>query len=206
MPEKIRPIYLSHFSHLLKMAKHHCAECVRNDEDCCSSYHSRFVTLGDAERIAKLTGKKFPAFLTYSELKENDKQTELYTKKPHSYYYDLAVNGKILQIRDGKKGECLFFGKGMCSVYPARSLACRVYPFWFSERGKIIADNNGLDCPIVCGKKSIKENPSADEIRAGIRKIGYTEKELKELLSQLRKEITEYRKNIASFVRKNKLS
>jgi Fe-S-cluster containining protein len=166
--------------------------------------------LGKREGISRQLGKKTPSvhvkpaeFLRYAELKDNDKGTELYLKKPHGYYYDLAADGKILQIRDGRKGECLFFEKGSCTIYPVRPLVCRVYPFWFSEKGNIIADNNCLDCPIVCGKKPLNKSPSAAATKAGIRKIGYTENELKRLLSQLRKEMEEYRKNIGSFVRKS---
>ena len=193
------------FSNVLKMSKSLCSECVKNDEDCCSSFHTRFVTLGDAERIAEFLGKKPADFITYAELKDNDKQTELYTKKPHGYYYDLAAGGRILQLRTRMNGACLFFEKGSCRIYPERPLACRAYPFWFSERGKIIADNNGFDCPIVCGKKPLKENPPASEIRSALRKIGYSEKEMKRLLSQLRKEIDEYRKGIGPFVKNNKI-
>ena len=198
-----RIIFISQFSHLLKMSKSHCRECVKNDEDCCSSFHSRFVTLGDAGRIARFLGKRPREFLIYAGLKDNDKETELYTKRPHGYYYDLAAGGRILQIKDGRKGGCLFFQKGSCTIYPARPLACRVFPFWFSENGKAIVDNNGFDCPIVCGKKPIKENPSASEIRAGLRKMGYSQKEMISLIYQLIDEIDGYRKNIAGFVKRN---
>lgn len=187
------------------MSKSHCKNCVKNDEDCCSSFHSRFVTLGDAERIARFLGKRPREFLIYAELKDNDKETELYVKRPHGYYYDLAVNGKILQIRDGKKGECLFFEKGACGIYPVRPLACRVFPFWFSMKGKIIMDNNGLDCPIVCGKKPLTRTPSPADVRSGLRKIGYSQKEMLSHIYQLMGEIEGYRKNIRAFARKNSL-
>ncbi len=186
------------------MSKSHCKDCVKNDEDCCSSFHSRFVTLGDAERIASFLKKKPAEFLAYAELKDNDKQTELYRKRPHGYYYDLAIRGKILQIKDGKKGECLFFQKGRCSIYPARPLACRVFPFWFSIRGDIIPDNNGLDCPILCGER-LGENPSQAQVKSGLRKIGYTQEEMVKLINQLAEEIDGYGKGISAFVKKNGL-
>jgi Fe-S-cluster containining protein len=185
------------------MAKSHCAECMKNDEDCCSSFYARFATLGDAQRIAKLLGKKPSAFLKYAELSKNDKGTNLYAKKPHGYYYDLVSEGKILQLRTKRNGSCIFFEKGSCRIYPSRPLACRIFPFWFSKGGNIIVDNNGINCPIVCGKKALNENPSEAEITAGIRKIGHTEKKMVHLISQLMKEIDEYKENINSFVKKN---
>jgi len=204
------------------MSKSHCDECVKNDEDCCSSYYTRFVTLGDVRRIARFLekqkegvfrqGKKETpsarksGFLRYAELSDYDKRTELYAKRPHNYYYDLARDGKVLQIREKKNRACMFFRKdGSCRIYPSRPLACRVFPFWFSDRGKIIVDNNGFDCPIACGKKPLNENPSEAGIRSGLRKIGYKKSEIKELISQLMKEIEEYRKNIGSFVKKNRI-
>lgn len=185
------------------MAKHHCIRCVKNDEDCCTSYYSRFVTLGDAQRIAKLLGKKPSEFLKYAELSECDRKTDLYANKPHSYYYDLLADGKILQLRTKKNLSCIFFEKGSCRIYPSRPLACRVFPFWFSKEGKIIVDSNGTDCSIVCGKKAVNENPSQGEIRSALRKMGYKKSEIIRLLSQLRKEIEEYEMNIRSFVKKN---
>jgi len=185
------------------MSKSHCENCVKNDEDCCSSFHSRFVTIGDAERISKFLGKRPAEFLTYADLKDNDKETELYRKKPHGYYYDLAVNGKILQIKDSKRGECLFFQKGHCSVYPVRPLTCRVFPFWFSMKGDVIVDSNGLDCPIVCGDRPLKQDPSQKEVKAGLKKIGYSQKEMVGLINRLISEIEDYRKGIAAFVKRN---
>ncbi len=42
--------------------------------------------------------------------------------------------GKALSLRERKSGrntyDCVFLAGGKCSVYPARPLQCRTYPFW----------------------------------------------------------------------------
>jgi Fe-S-cluster containining protein len=187
------------------MPKSHCESCVKNDEDCCSSFYARFVTLGDAQRISKFLGRRPSKFIKFAGLSRHDMKTDLFAEKHHSYYYDLVTGGKILQLRTKRDGSCMFFRKGSCRVYPARPLACRVFPFWFSKHGKVIVDNNGLDCPIICGKSPLNRNATNAEIRKGIRKIGYSTREMDSTLSTLRKEIEEYKSGVNSFVRENGL-
>lgn len=175
---------------------------MKNDEDCCSSYYARFVTLGDAGRIARFLGKRPQEFLKFSHLSGHDRRTDLYEKRMHGYYYDLVSGGRILQLRTKKDRSCTFFREGSCAIYPARPLACRVFPFWFSGR-KIIVDNNGFDCPIVCGKEPLTKNPSHKEIGSGISKIGYSRKQLGRQFVKLRMEMDDYKRNMDSFVRKN---
>jgi Fe-S-cluster containining protein len=42
--------------------------------------------------------------------------------------------GRALSLREKKAGkntyDCIFLSQGKCSVYPARPLQCRTYPFW----------------------------------------------------------------------------
>jgi Fe-S-cluster containining protein len=186
------------------MARHHCDECNKNDEGCCSASYAKFVTIGDVRRISIFLGKKPSAFLKYAGLTKNDKKTDLYRKRPHGYYYDITADGKLLQLKSRKDSSCIFFEKGSCNVYPVRPLICRVFPFWFSE-SRIIVDNNGFDCPIVCGSKPLSRNPSGKSIISAMGRMGYTEKEMVAMISQLMKEMEEYKKGIASFVRKSRL-
>ncbi len=187
------------------MARNDCLDCVKNDEDCCSSFYSRFLTIGDAKRISRRTGKRPSSFIRFAELSENDRKTELFLKRPHGYYYDLALGGKLLQLKALKDGSCLFFSKGSCSIYASRPLICRVFPFWYHKNGRIIVDNNGVDCPLVCGKEPPNSNPSASRIKEGLKRMGCRKDEMERLLYQFRKEMEEYRRGIIPFVQKNGL-
>ena len=163
-----------------------CIQCAKRKDDCCSSDYAKFATLKDAERIAKFLGIEAKQLASFSGLTERDKETELFTKKPHKYYYDLALNDKILQLKKKADGSCKFHSKeGLCKIYAVRPLICRIYPFWYSKDGEIITDNNGLECEA--------------------RHTGYDKPAMNKLILQLIEEIKDYKNNVNSFVRRNGL-
>ncbi len=41
-----------------------------------------------------------------------------------------AEGGRALSLREKAGYECVFLEGGKCSVYPARPIQCRTYPFW----------------------------------------------------------------------------
>lgn len=188
-----------------------CLNCVKNKKDCCSSDYVKFTTLKDAKRIAKFLKTDIRRIVIYGQLSEEDKLTGLYLKKIHNYYYDLASDGgKILQLRKRKDGSCPFFisGKGHCKIYECRPLSCRVFPFWYSDKGTavIIADHNGTDCNLLEGKCTIHDQRIKPEHWKDIfTEFSCTAHQLEKLLAKLRKEIEDYEKNIDNFVRANKI-
>jgi len=189
-----------------------CLNCIKTKKTCCSADYVKFTTLRDAERIAKFLKTDIRNVVVYGQLCEEDKLTELYIKKIHNYYYDLAAadGGKILQLRRRKDGSCPFFlsREGRCKIYKVRPLSCRVFPFWYSDAGKtvIITDHNGLDCDLLNGKCTIHNRKIKSEHRERIfAEFSCTALQLERLLAKLRKEIGEYKKNIGDFVRTNKV-
>lgn len=55
---------------------------------------------------------------------------EALTGRSRSDFADRVSHGYRLKERPG--GDCIFFDKG-CSIYEARPLQCRTYPFWFEN-------------------------------------------------------------------------
>ena len=83
-----------------------CSNCCRHE----SGYV--FLSQQDLTRLA--------AFFRMTE----DEFSETYCKT-----VDLGITRR-LSLREQDNFDCVFFREGRCSVYPARPLQCRAYPFW----------------------------------------------------------------------------
>ncbi len=44
----------------------------------------------------------------------------------------LLPHGKAFRVREHAGGDCIFYKEG-CSIYAARPMQCRTYPFWFKN-------------------------------------------------------------------------
>lgn len=65
-----------------------------------------------------------------------------------------------MSLKEKPNYDCIFWEEGHCTVYKARPLQCRNYPFWHQNLiSRSIWDGIGKDCPgINNGKKhSYKE-------------------------------------------------
>ncbi len=102
--------------------------------DCCSGKHGPgavWLSREDVERLADHLS------LTPQELRRR------YTRR---------LNGRT-SLRERANFDCIFYRPGEgCSVYGARPLQCRTYPFW----GRILAsrttwDNEAEQCPGIGG-------------------------------------------------------
>lgn len=184
-----------------------CLKCAKMKEDCCRSDYAKFSTLKDAARIARFLDVPVNKAVIYGPLSKKDKKTKLYLKKIHSYYYDLvSKGGKILQLKRKKDGACFFLSEsGHCKIYEVRPLICRVFPFWYSSRGEMMVDHNGLNCDMVKGKTTSTFQIKAKERKNILKEFCFTPLNLKKLLAQLKKEIKEYEKKIDNFVSVNKI-
>ena len=109
--------------------KFRCHSC----NHCCNDLVA-LPTPWDVRRIASMTGEDPFDFIEFLEPDEVD---EVEADDPTW----LDVNGKkymMALVRDEKRG-CYFLNKKtrMCTIYPARPLLCRLYPF------KVIEDKEG---------------------------------------------------------------
>lgn len=96
---------------------HHCNHC-------CTEVVA-LPTPWDVKRIAKMTGKepeKFIEFLTPEEIDDVEEDDLTWLRIKGEKY--------MMALRRGKKG-CHFLNKEtkLCSIYEARPLLCRLYPF-----------------------------------------------------------------------------
>ena len=125
---------------------------------CCSYPDPKegFVSLGlnEAKKIREHTGKQIEEFAEFRavdpELLEDFKQND-------PEIYETLIDGKVLALKLKKNGDCIFLGKNkLCTIYSARPLICRLYPFWYErdEKGEMVitkmddsTDENGGNCP-----------------------------------------------------------
>jgi len=79
--------------------------------------------------------------------------------------------GKALSLQEKKSGEatydCIFLKHGKCSVYPARPLQCRTYPFW----SEIVTTKKGWEeeshsCPGIGRGSSVPRKQIEDYLTA----------------------------------------
>lgn len=83
-----------------------CTQCGA----CCTGAPGRVrVNPREAESLARLLGLEVAAFRA------------AYARQ----------DGTQWLLREKENGDCVFFRDGRCSVYEARPLQCRLYPFWF---------------------------------------------------------------------------
>lgn len=102
--------------------------------ECCSRY-TITVTQYDARRIANFTGQDPAIFLTMVRPHESVADTYFDTPKIVSGGND----DNVLALRE-RHGACMFRKKNKCSIYTARLLVCRPFPFTYSLKHKSDAD------------------------------------------------------------------
>jgi Fe-S-cluster containining protein len=163
--------------------------CKRCKANCCKNW-TIFVTISDVTRISKHTGLKPEDFSEFSKIPEWEKTK--YSSKGRDHIYGLLQDERILQLK--KKGEkCIFLKGKMCSIYPARPMICRLYPYWFKEEKENLKIITCIGYENVCivPEKILKT---------------YKERYERRLISIARKykgEIERYKKEVLSFVARN---
>lgn len=109
-----------------------CAECAMLGLTCCSVKRDILVTLGDIDRIARLTGQTDffeyrcpidPAYLDQAH-------------DPNWLRYTVYTDGTRRVLKRAADGACVFVNSTGC-VLPmdVRPLVCRLYPFNYTEEG-----------------------------------------------------------------------
>jgi uncharacterized protein len=77
--------------------------------------------------------------------------------------------GRRRSLREKENGDCVFYDKIQgCTVYPARPVQCRTWPFWESNT---VTSDAWRQTSEVCPGCDHGELISADEITARIRAI-----------------------------------
>lgn len=103
-----------------------CSKCCRHE----SGYV--FLSESDVLRLAKFKGLSRESFL------------ETYTRK-----VNLGIATRIT-LNEQENFDCTFWKDGGCSVYPARPLQCRSFPFWpMNIASREAWEAAGDDCPGV---------------------------------------------------------
>lgn len=103
-----------------------CALCGGN---CCTGESGNiFVSVTEISAIAKLLG------MDEGEFRRTYLRKELYRYS-------------IKEVKTGNSYDCVFFNRSRngCSIYEARPLQCRTFPFWDYFRHRI--DELKLECP-----------------------------------------------------------
>ncbi len=169
--------------------KKQCSSC-KPQYHCCIFKNNPgfvFVSLSDAARIRKKTGKDYSYFLDYSKLPKNvvailkngDPAEESRLR------YSQLRSNRLLRMKK-KDSRCVFFN-GKCSIYQARPNICRIYPFWAVKltngKLKVITRDAVPRCKIA---KAICKNDVEDILTK--KEIA----EIKEIFKKIKKE-----KNIA---------
>lgn len=84
-----------------------CTEC----GNCCSDT-SGYVELTEAE------AENIAGFLKLSEADFLEK------------YVELRDQESAFRLKSHENGDCIFLVENRCTIYPARPLQCRTFPFW----------------------------------------------------------------------------
>jgi Fe-S-cluster containining protein len=88
-----------------------------------------------------------------------------YSEFIETYCRWVPIGGGVeqLSLKERSNFDCILWGKGGCSVYEARPLQCRTFPFWASSvRSRDAWDATAEGCPGV-GHGALH---GADEIEA----------------------------------------
>jgi Fe-S-cluster containining protein len=102
--------------------------------ECCTRY-TITVTQYDARRIAAFTGLNPTSFLTV--MRPHESVADTYFDSPK-----IVLSGKnnnILALKEAHNA-CMFLENNQCSIYRARPLVCRPFPFTYSLKGKSDAE------------------------------------------------------------------
>lgn len=107
-----------------------CAKCGGN---CCTGESGNiFVSVTEISAIAKLL-----------EMDERDFRREFLRKEAYRY--------SLKEKKVNNSYDCVFFDRSLngCSIYQARPLQCRTFPFWDYFRHRV--DELKLECPGIIG-------------------------------------------------------
>lgn len=103
-----------------------CASCGGN---CCTGESGNiFVSVTEIAAIAKLL-----------EMDEGEFRRTYLRKEGYRY--------SLKEVKRGSSHDCVFFNRSLngCSIYEARPLQCRTFPFWDYFRHRI--DELKAECP-----------------------------------------------------------
>lgn len=107
----------------------HCGACCKKETSPVN------ITLGDIDRISKFVGKT-PEELIGNEIKIRP-------------FLDVDTPGRF-ELELGLPKPCHFWKDGKCSIYKARPLNCRLFPFWlfahFTDEEVKLQTLPGYDC------------------------------------------------------------
>jgi Fe-S-cluster containining protein len=175
-----------------------CRKCALRKADCCSGegYVGAFVTFGDIKRIMKQTRMEASEFAEFYEdpglnPNENNLQwTNLHVKSKGKIYTFFDRNKMLmLKVKEGKRNKCMFLTSDGCSVFKARPLFCRLYPFWFEDTSK------GIEL-------SPMKSTTADENCLVCKKITYDNWDSAlDMLNESKRSLTSYAKKLVSEIK-----
>jgi len=154
--------------------------------ECCTRY-TITVTQYDAHRIAKFTGLNPTSFLAVVRPHESVASTYFDTPR-------IVLGGNddnVLALKEGH-GACMFRKKNKCSIYNARPLVCRPFPFTYSLKGSSDADFTvNDDAPKFCkgvGKGSEKFDFS--QLKRTVRVMETERNRLRKRIDRWNKKVT----------------
>ncbi len=173
--------------------KHPCETC---KEHCCIGDYGTFLTLRDADRISKHTGKKIEEFCFYGPIcQDPEEQKEVMEDRDHSYF-EYCDNGKVLQLKSKENKECIFLEDKKCIVYPVRPLICKIFPIGFRRIDgelKIFIEPEDKYC------KFTEKNCMKHILNC----LNYTSAQALHLINQFLKETDEYKEYSKEFEEKS---
>jgi len=163
--------------------------CIKCRYHCCIGDYGTFATIQDIKRIAEYTRKKPEDFAKYDDIcSDKEEQEDLMKARSHSYF-EYTEDGKILQLKSKKNGECIFLKDMRCTIYSVRPLICRIFPVGFRKRDgmvKILVEEEDRHCP-VARKADIKDI---------LRFLNLTDDKASALIKQFLREVGIYKKKI----------
>ena len=134
-----------------------CFSCRRPAHCCTESSPDEnliMITLHDADRVCRATGKKISDFAEFRKVKQ-PRRDELDEDEKYYLIDDMAL---FMKKRDSK---CVFLGDDYkCTIHGHRPNLCRMYPFWYEGEGddiKIVRMNDPEDdeCPAMKDEKRL---------------------------------------------------
>jgi Fe-S-cluster containining protein len=113
--------------------------------ECCRRYAIP-VTSSDINRIVKFTGLSLTTFLTLME--PDDSVIQTYKDFPKIRLKD---GDNFVLVLSQKNDDCMFLKDNRCSIYRARPLVCKPFPFEYSieKRGEIEFSIN-MEARVFC--------------------------------------------------------
>ncbi|MBS7287236.1 MAG: YkgJ family cysteine cluster protein [Candidatus Freyarchaeota archaeon] len=101
-----------------------CGGCCKDEKTVVTLTHRDIIRLAEITRLGeKELVKKVLVFYQV-----NEKLEKLLAFPPIETYRGKAILG----LRKRDDGSCIFLQNNLCSIYPARPMTCRTFPFTFS--------------------------------------------------------------------------